>query len=216
MAGRQVALIRGINVGRAKQVAMADLRALVERLGYGDVRTLLNSGNVVFSAPRAAPGIAAARIEKALATEVGVSARVTVLTAKELTAAVTEKPLLEVAKDPSRLLVAVLSNPADRPKLEPLTRQDWAPEVLAIGKRVAYLWCAEGILASRLAEAVNRILGDAVTARNWATVLKLQALAKDSAPTERQLTSVWGRHESFMVRCGRPASAWVRRDAPPS
>ncbi len=179
MAGRQVALIRGINVGRAKRVAMADLRALVERLGYGDVRTLLNSGNVVFSAPRAAPGIAAARIEKALATEVGVSARVTVLTAKELTAAVTEKPLLEVAKDPSRLLVAVLSNPADRPKLEPLTRQDWAPEVLAIGKRVAYLWCAEGILASRLAEAVNRILGDAVTARNWATVLKLQALAKD-------------------------------------
>jgi uncharacterized protein (DUF1697 family) len=176
---RQVALIRGINVGRAKRVAMADLRTLVEELGYGDVRTLLNSGNVVFTTPRAAAGTAAARIEKALVAKLGVSARVTVLGAAELAAAITENPLAEVADDPSRLLVAVLSNPADRRKLEPLTKQDWATEALALGTRVAYLWCSEGILASRLAEAVNRALGDAVTARNWATVLKLRALTED-------------------------------------
>jgi len=179
MASRQVALIRGINVGRAKRVAMADLCALVESLGYGEVRTLLNSGNVVFTSPCAAPGNAAARIERALATELGVSARVTVLTATELAAAVSDNPLLEVATDPSRLLVTVLSDPADRPKLESLLTQDWAPEVLAIGTRVAYLWCAEGILASRLAEAVNRILGDSATARNWATMLKLHAITED-------------------------------------
>jgi uncharacterized protein (DUF1697 family) len=53
--GKQVALIRGINVGRAKRVAMADLRALVESLGCSDVRTLLNSGNIVFTTPRTAP-----------------------------------------------------------------------------------------------------------------------------------------------------------------
>jgi uncharacterized protein (DUF1697 family) len=177
VASTQIALIRGINVGRAKRVAMADLRALVEDLGYGDARTLLNSGNVVFTTPRAAPGDAAARIAKALAAVLGVSARVTVLTAKELAAAVTANPLLEVADDPSRLLVAVLSNPADRPKLEPLLKQDWAPDVLAIGARVAYLWCPEGMLASRLAEAVSRVLGDAVTSRNWATMMKLHALS---------------------------------------
>ena len=174
-----MALIRGINVGRAKRVAMADLRALVENLGYGDVRTLLNSGNVVFTTPRAAPGDAAARIEKALATVLGVSARVTVVTAAELAAAITDNPLCEVADDPSRLMVAVLRNPADRRKLAPLTKQDWGAEVLAIGTRVAYLWCAEGILASRLAEAVSRVLGDAVTSRNWSTVQKLFALAED-------------------------------------
>jgi uncharacterized protein (DUF1697 family) len=179
VAGRQVALIRGINVGRAKRVAMADLRTLVEDLGYGDVRTLLNSGNVIFTAPRTVPRDAAARIEKALANGLGVAARVTVLSAADLAAAVTDNPLLEVANDPSRLLVAVLNNPADRRKLEPLLKQDWAMEVLAIGKRVAYLWCAEGILASRLAEAVSRVLGDAVTTRNWATMLKLYALTKD-------------------------------------
>jgi uncharacterized protein (DUF1697 family) len=66
--GYQVALLRGINVGRAKRVAMADLRALVESLGYGDARTLLNSGNVVFAVPAAAKGDAASRIEKSLAT----------------------------------------------------------------------------------------------------------------------------------------------------
>jgi uncharacterized protein (DUF1697 family) len=174
-----VALLRGINVGRAKRVAMADLRAVVEDLGFEDVRTLLNSGNVVFGGRRAVPGDAAARIEKALATRVGVTARVTVLTAAELAAAVAENPLREIADDPSRHLVAVLRDPADRPKLESLLKQDWAGDVLAVGTRVAYLWCAGGILESRLAEAVNRILGDGVTTRNWATLLKLQALTQE-------------------------------------
>ncbi|HEV3021187.1 MAG TPA: DUF1697 domain-containing protein [Pirellulales bacterium] len=176
MAHAQIALIRGINVGRAKRVAMADLRALVEDLGYGDVRTLLNSGNVVFTTGRPAAGTAAARIEKALSTELGVSARVTVIRAADLSAAIADNPLLEVADDPSRLLVAVLGDPADRPKLERLKRQDWTPDVLAVGTRVAYLWCAEGILTSKLAAAVNRALGDAVTTRNWATMIKLHAL----------------------------------------
>jgi uncharacterized protein (DUF1697 family) len=179
VANRQVALLRGINVGRAKRVAMADLRALVENLGYGDVRTLLNSGNVVFTTPRAAAGDAAARIEKAIATKLGVSARVTVISAADLAAAISENPLLEVADDHSRLLVAVLSNGADLAKLEPLMKQDWAADVLAIGSQVAYLWCAEGILASKLLVAVSRALGDAVTTRNWATVLKLHALNED-------------------------------------
>lgn len=180
VAGKKIALIRGINVGRAKRVAMAELRTLVENLGYTDVRTLLNSGNLVFGTPRTAPLDAATRIEKILATDLGVPARVTVLTASELADAVDENPLLQIADDPARLLVAVLRNSADRKKLEPLLEQDWSLEVLALGKRVAYLWCAEGILASRLAEAVGRTLGDAVTTRNWATVLKLRALAQDS------------------------------------
>jgi uncharacterized protein (DUF1697 family) len=181
VARKLVALLRGINVGKAKRIAMADLRALVEGLGYCDVRTLLNSGNVVFTAARAAPATAAARIEKALVAAVGVAARVTVVTAEELTEAVAENPLREVAADPSRMLVAFFRDAADRPKLEPLLGQDWAPEALALGKGVVYLWCANGILESRLAEAVNRLLGDGVTARNWATVLKLHARSEPEA-----------------------------------
>lgn len=177
MSDRHVALIRGINVGKAKRVAMADLRALVESFGYGHVRTLLNSGNIVFTAPGVAPGDAAARIEEGMATRLGVSARVTVLTAAEIAAAVTGNPLREIATDPSRLLVAVLNKPEDRARLEPLEKQDWAPEVLAFGPRVAYLWCGGGILESRLVVAAGKALGDAATTRNWATLLKLDALA---------------------------------------
>ncbi len=176
---RHVALIRGINVGRAKRVAMAGLRRLFEDLGYRDVRTLLNSGNVVFTSDRAVPATAAARIEKKLAAELGVSARITLLTAAELAAAVAENPLLEIAGDPSRLLVAILNDAADRAKLKAVADQDWGKEALAVGERVAYLWCAGGIATSPLAAAVGRALGDAVTARNWTTTLKLRALTED-------------------------------------
>ncbi len=171
-----VAFLRGINVGKAKRVVMADLRVLIEGLGYGDVRTLLNSGNAVFSATSATASNAAARIEEALAKTLGVSARVTTLTAPELAAIVVENPLLEIADNPSRFLVAVLNDPIDRARLEPLLEQDWGGDALAIGSRVAYVWCAGGILESRLLKAVERALGGAVTSRNWATILKLHAL----------------------------------------
>lgn len=176
MAGRQVALLRGINVGRAKRVAMADLRALVEELGYTEVKTLLNSGNVVFTVPGKASGNAASRIETALAQGLGVSSKVLALTDKELATVVEENPLLDVATDHSRLLVTVLEDAADRKKLEPLLKQDWGAEALALGKRVAYLWCPEGVLASQLPMVTGKVLGEGATTRNWATILKLHAL----------------------------------------
>jgi len=180
MTRKHVALIRGINVGRAKRVAMADLRALVGDLGYGDVRTLLNSGNVVFTVPASARNDPGPRIERAITERLGISARVTVLTRAELAVVVADNPLVGVASEPSRLLVTVLTDPADRKRLLPLARQDWAPDVLALGARVAYLWCPKGMLESRLAEAVSRLLGDGATTRNWATVTKLHALVGES------------------------------------
>jgi uncharacterized protein (DUF1697 family) len=175
-ADRYVALVRGINVGRAKRVAMADLRSLFECLGHRDVRTLLNSGNVVFTGSHGAAR-AASRIERAMAGRLGVSARVAVLSAAELGRIVTENPLLKIAKDPSRLLVAVLLDPADRRRLQPLLDQDWRPDVLAVGSRAAYMWCPRGMLGSRLPDEIGRRLGDAVTTRNWATISKLHTLA---------------------------------------
>ena len=181
MASRLIALIRGINVGRAKRVAMADLRALVEGLGYGDVRTVLNSGNIVFTDSRASLADAAARIEEGLGTRLGVSARVLVLTAAELARALAENPLSAATTNPSRFLVAVLPDRKHQTRLKPLLKQDWAPEALALGARVAYVWCAEGILESRLLPALGRALDDVVTTRNWSTMLKLQSLAREPA-----------------------------------
>jgi len=176
---RYAALLRGINVGKAKRVAMADLRALVERLGCDDVRTLLNSGNVVFSARRAGAAPLARRIEAALVAELGVASRVVVLSRTELAAVVAGNPLLDVMTNPSRLLVAVYEDAALDARLAPLAAERWAPEALAVGERVAYLWCPPGVLESRLAPAVGKALGDAVTMRNWATMTRLAALMAD-------------------------------------
>ncbi|MEX1184719.1 MAG: DUF1697 domain-containing protein [Gemmatimonadota bacterium] len=177
MAVKCVALIRGINVGRAKRVAMADLRTLVRSLGYSDVRTLLNSGNIVFDAPGADTYDCAAAIEEGLASTLGVTARVAVLTAADLDAIMAGNPLLELADDPSRMFASVLLNAADRDRLELLLDQDWRPEGLGLGDRVAYIWCPRGMQGSRAPAAVERALGGAVTTRNWATMTKLQALA---------------------------------------
>jgi len=179
MVERRVALLRGVNVGRANRVAMADLRSLVKDLGYTDARTLLNSGNVIFTAADDAASESASRIEQALAQRLGISARVTVVGASALADIAEHNPLLSVAPDASRLLVAFLARPEDVSLLRDVAEQDWAPEAMALGEGVAYLWCPDGVSNSRLGLAVSGVLGNAVTSRNWATVCKLLALSAE-------------------------------------
>ena len=173
---RYVALLRGVNVGRSKRVAMRDLRAVVASLGYAAPRTLLNSGNVVFRAPEASPVDIAVSLEDALSAQLAVSSRVTVLTADEFTSSVRGNPLLAAVGDPSRLIVGFLRDASDVDRLRALALRDWAPEAFAAGERVAYAWCPGGVSSSPLLAAVARAVGDSITARNWATVLKLQTL----------------------------------------
>jgi len=173
---RYAALLRGINVGKAKRVAMADLRAVVGELGFADVRTLLNSGNVVFSGRKAATGAVARRLEQAIEARLGVASRVQVLSADELAAVTAGNPLLEIATNPSRLLVAVSDVAPLAEPLAEIAAARWTPEAFAVGERCAYLWCPEGVLESRLAAAVQKALGDRVTIRNWSTTTKLAGL----------------------------------------
>lgn len=177
---RRVALLRGINVGKAKRIAMADLRALFAELGYADVRTLLNSGNVVFTVTSGGDADHASRIEGAILERLGVASRVTVLLGEEVAEALRENPLAAVADNPSRLLILVLQGPEVVARLRPLLDESWEPEALGLGRRMAYLWCGGGILESRLTEAVNRVVKDAGTARNLATMTKLLALVEGS------------------------------------
>jgi uncharacterized protein (DUF1697 family) len=103
---------------------------------------------------------------------------VTALTAADLATIVAENPLLRVAADPSRLLVTVLADAAARAKVVRLVRQDWEPDALAVGTHAAYLWCASGVLDSKVAQVVGKTLGDGATSRNWATILKLDTMAR--------------------------------------
>jgi uncharacterized protein (DUF1697 family) len=179
LSERYIALLRGINAGRANRVAMADLRALLAELGYSGVRSLLNSGNVVFDADETDTAEAAGRIEAGLYARLHVPAQVIVLSAAELAAVVAGNPLGGIASDPSRLMVAFHRGSVDPRALERLLQQDWSPEALAIGEHAVYLWCPAGFIKSRLAQAAARALADSLTTtRNWATVLKLDALEK--------------------------------------
>jgi uncharacterized protein (DUF1697 family) len=157
---------------------MADLRALFEALGFREVRTILNSGNVVFSVPAKRRGDLRGCIEGALASKLGFTCPVTILSAGEVAKAVRDNPLSRVATNPSRLLVLVPRARSDLGRLTPLLEERWAPEALALGKRVAYLWCAKGVAKSPIWAAVDRALGRTGTARNIATLTKAMAVVE--------------------------------------
>ncbi|MFC5500175.1 DUF1697 domain-containing protein [Caenimonas terrae] len=181
---RFVALFRGINVGKAKRIAMADLRALLESLGYADVSTLLNSGNAVFEAAAAPAEKHAYGIRDAVARQLGVDALVVVKSAREIAAIVAGNKLAAVATDPSRLLVAVTNQPAALQAIEALGRTGWGEEEVLVGKHAAYVWCPQGILQSKAGAALLKGLAESGTTRNWATIEKLHALLQaGAAPT---------------------------------
>jgi uncharacterized protein (DUF1697 family) len=174
-----IALLRGVNVGKAKRVPMADLCKLVESLDFEHVRSVLNSGNVVFSGAPTPPAKVAAAIEELLVLRLGVAARVIVLDKEELASIIAANPLVDVATDHSRLLAFVFWDPSMREALAPLREQDWSPGAFAVGERAAYVWCPDGVLDSPVAAAVNKVLGDKTTSRNWNTMVKLYALCCD-------------------------------------
>ena len=174
---KAAALFRGINVGKAKRIAMADLKKLVEGLGYRDVRTVLNSGNVVFASASGDGRTAGVRIQRAIAGRLGISAPVTIVTDAELATIVAENPFAKIATNPSRYLVAFFPDAAAARRMTPLVERRWHPEAIAVGRRVAYCWCPKSILESPLYEEVGKIAKDGVTARNWSTVTRLHALA---------------------------------------
>lgn len=177
-----VALLRGVNnAGPSTRVAMADLRGLFESMGFGDVRTLLNSGNVVFSIAGPVKGLAE-RIEKALASELAVPCAVCVLSAREIAGIVRGNPLARRATDPSRLLVMVPRAAGDLARVEPLLARRWSPEALALGPRAAYLWCANGVARSPIWMSVDRALDRSGTVRNIATFTKVLAAMEAATP----------------------------------
>jgi uncharacterized protein (DUF1697 family) len=182
---RYVALFRGINVGKAKRIAMADLRTLLGKLGYSDVKTLLNSGNAIFTAESAPGREIAQRIRTAVHAKLGVDAHVVVKSAKEVAAIVKGNALDEISTDASRLLVAMTSDTKALAAVKALARLKWGAERIHVGKGAAYLWCANGILESKAAVALLGGLKDTGTTRNWATVRKIHALMagpRDDSP----------------------------------
>ena len=172
-----VALLRGVNVGKAKRVPMAELRALLSGLGYTGVATLLNSGNAVFGATKSTPAKHAKNIAAAISTQLKVEVSVIVKSASELAAIISENPIKAGTEEHSRFLVAFVQDTEALSSLVAIESLVVPPEKYAVGKNAAYLLCAAGILESKAGKALLGKAGKLATTRNWATVLKLQALA---------------------------------------
>jgi uncharacterized protein (DUF1697 family) len=175
--GRQIALLRGINLGSARRVAMGDLRALLAERGYRAARTHLQSGNVVLDSDLP-PERLARELEEAIGAGLGVETPVIVRTRDELAAVVDGDPLAGVADDPRRYQVSFLSAAPEPEVVRALEGADLAPERVAVVGREVYAWHANGIQRSPLARLLTDArLGVTATARNWNTVTKLLELA---------------------------------------
>ncbi|MGB9378101.1 MAG: DUF1697 domain-containing protein [Mycobacteriales bacterium] len=174
---RQVALLRGINVGKNNRIAMADLRGLLESLGYDDVRTHLMSGNAIFSTTKAAK-VVEAEIERGLDKHLCPGIKVAVRTRSQLAKVIDSNPLPEHAKDGSKFLVIFLSATPARRVLAEIDPADFAPEQFRAARREIYLWAPGGVQDSKLNKAlIKKLTGLTATARNWNTVTKLLELA---------------------------------------
>jgi uncharacterized protein (DUF1697 family) len=176
---RYVALFRGINVGKARRIAMADLRSLLEDLGYTNVRTLLNSGNAVFTGGVAKTHVLARAIRGAVEKELGVDAHVIVKSAKDVAGIIRGNALEKVATDHSRLLVAISDDAGSLAAQKPLSARTWGREKLHVGRHAAYVWCANGILESTALPVLLAGLEGGATTRNWATMSKIHALLQE-------------------------------------
>jgi uncharacterized protein (DUF1697 family) len=156
---------------------MARLREALEEAGFAEVRTHLQSGNVVLES-KTRPEQTARKCERVIEAEFGLAIDVVVRTPAELGRVVKRNPLGKVAKDPKRYQVSFLAGPLPAVSKRKLQEALQEPEELVFSGREIYAWHPNGVARSKLwAALAGRALGVTATARNWTTVTKLLELA---------------------------------------
>jgi uncharacterized protein (DUF1697 family) len=171
-----VALLRGINVGRAKRITMADLRAMLESIGHGDVRTHGQSGNAIFTSEQRTAGPLEHEISARIKSDFGMDVVVIVRTAREFKTVVDANPFVAPGADTSLLHVAFLSAQPAAARMAGVDRDAFMPDEFAFGERAIYVRLPNGVMGTTLPDW-ERTLGVRVTQRNWNTTLKLRDLA---------------------------------------
>lgn len=174
----RIALLRGVNVGGAKKVAMADLKAMIEALGFAEVKTLLQSGNVVFRAGGETEADLEALLEAETEKRLGLKTSYLVRDAAQWRAIIDANPFPEEAQaEPSRTLVTVGRAAMPAEALDAVRAVMRPHEKLEAVERQVYAWFGEGMGQSKAAEVLNRKAAKAAaTGRNWNTVVKIGAL----------------------------------------
>jgi uncharacterized protein (DUF1697 family) len=174
---RHVLLLRGINLGPNRRVPMADLRALFTDAGHGDVRTYVQSGNLVLDAA-ASPAQLKDEAQRLIAERFGLDVPVVVRTRDELAAVVALNPLGDIATDPKRYQVSFLAAEPDPDTIATLQAAAAGDERLVAHGRELYAWHPDGVARSKMWNALaGKGLGTVATARNWTTVMTLLEMA---------------------------------------
>jgi len=178
-----VALVRAINVAGRNRVSMAELRDLMAELGFANVQSLLQSGNLVFDSRAGTPARLESLLEQAAKDHLQLETAFFVRTAKEWAEIVAGNPFPDEAKrDPAHLVVQFLKGAPDHEHVTALEKAIVGREVIRAGGRHLYIVYPDGIGRSKLTNAlIEQKLGMQGTARNWNTVLKLASLAAASS-----------------------------------
>jgi uncharacterized protein (DUF1697 family) len=176
---RQIALLRGINLGPRNRIAMPQLRKELEGAGFEDVRTYLQSGNVVLASDLPSEQLAR-RLERQIEHAFKLDIAVIVRTRDELADVVKHNPLKKVATNPKRYQVSFLSDELDPETIEELAALAVPSERFVARGRELYAWHPDGVARSKLwARLAGKGLGVTATARNWTTVTSLLELADE-------------------------------------
>ena len=178
-----IAMLRGINVGSGKVVKMERLRTSFTALGFGEVRTYVQSGNVVFQSERKSPAELARTIEAKIQRDFGFTVPVLIKTSKELAQIVHDNPLLRLKKiDVSKLHVTFLSDTPPKTAVKVLEDLATTGERFRILSREIYLYCPDGYGVSKLTNnTIEKKFSLVATTRNWRTVNELLGMAGSSA-----------------------------------
>ncbi|AZN99524.1 DUF1697 domain-containing protein [Mesorhizobium sp. M9A.F.Ca.ET.002.03.1.2] len=172
-----VALFSGINVGGNRIVKMAQLRAFFEELGFSDVATYVQSGNVVFRSAKGDAATLTERLEAAFEKKWGFHSRIMVRDLGWFERLARENPYPEVAGEPTKLHAFALERAPAADEIARLAEKCTGPERFEIRDDVLYLHAPEGLGKSVFANLIPRTLKVPGTARNWRTVLALLEMA---------------------------------------
>jgi len=176
--GARVALLRGVNMGGHNKLPMKDLAARFTDAGCRDVRTYIQSGNVVFTPPPGKAEQVVGVVLDGVAARFGFRPAVVLRTAGELAAVVAGNSFLAQGADPAALHVLFLADTPDPARAAALDPDRSPPDAFAVRGREVYLWLPNGVARSRLTTAwFDRALGTKCTGRSWRTVVRLAEMA---------------------------------------
>jgi uncharacterized protein (DUF1697 family) len=177
-----IALLRGINIGPHKRMKMEKLRASCEALGFAGVKTYIQSGNVIFKAPKLSPAALSKKLGECILKDFGFSSEIISRTREEMKAIIDGNPFMkERGIDPSKLHVVFMPQPASAAGLKKLQELTLAPERVEVSDKEMYFHFPNGVSASRLwKHPLDRVLAVPTTMRNWKTVNKLHEIAREA------------------------------------